>query len=62
MKEFQDIIRVVISLWLVLIMFLIIVMIADPKLVGRWLADVDIAYDEVWMDHIGDCDCTESLE
>ena len=35
---------------------------ADPKLVGRWLADVDIAYDAVWMDYIGDCDCTESLE
>ena len=62
MKEFQDIIRVVTSLWLVVIMFLIFVMIADPKLVGRWLADVDIAYDTVWMDYIGDCDCTESLE
>ena len=62
MKEFQDIIRVVITLWLVVIMFLIVVMIADPKLVGRWLADVDIAYDAVWMDYIGDCDCTESLE
>lgn len=62
MKEFQDIIRVVTNLWLVVIMFLIFVMIADPKLVGRWLADVDIAYDTVWMDYIGDCDCTESLE
>ena len=59
MKEFLDIIRVVISIWLVLIMFLIVVMIADPKLVGRWLADVDIGYDVIWMDYIGDCDCTE---
>lgn len=33
-----------------------------PSKIGKWEALKDIAYDEVWLDYMGDCDCTESLE
>ena len=34
----------------------------NPRLIGQWKANVDIAYDEIWAEYVGDCDCTESLE
>ena len=36
--------------------------ISDPNTMGYWLAKRDIAYDSIWIEYIGDCDCTESLE
>jgi hypothetical protein len=35
---------------------------ASPTRAGYWLASMDIAYDSIWIEYIGDCDCTESLE
>ena len=34
----------------------------NPQWVGEWKANVDIAYDQIWMEYIADCDCTEPLE
>ncbi len=34
----------------------------SPEAVGQWLAQMDVAYDQTWMEYIADCDCTESLE
>jgi uncharacterized membrane protein len=36
--------------------------IADPEAQGRWSAKRDIAYNEIWVEYITDCDCTEPLE
>lgn len=35
---------------------------ADPEAVGTWLARRDVAYDQVWIEYMADCDCTEPLE
>ena len=34
----------------------------NPASIGEWQAQKDIAYDTVWMQWIGDCDCTMPLE
>lgn len=34
----------------------------NPESIGKWQAQKDIAYDTVWMQWIGDCDCTVPLE
>jgi hypothetical protein len=47
---------------LMLILGLVLVLIAEPQLAGRWKAERDIAYDAIWMTHVGDCDCTESFD
>lgn len=36
--------------------------VASPNRYGHWLAAADIAYDSIWIEYVGDCDCTESLE
>lgn len=43
--------------WLVLL-----VIVFAPETVGHWLAQKDIAYDTIWVEWVGDCDCTEPLE
>jgi len=35
---------------------------ASPTRLGYWLAAMDIAYDSVWIEYVGDCDCAEPLE
>jgi hypothetical protein len=35
---------------------------ANPEAVGEWKARMDVAHDMVWMEWVGDCDCTETLE
>ena len=47
---------------LMLILGLVLVLIAEPRLAGKWEADRDIAYDKIWMTYVGDCDCTSSFE
>jgi hypothetical protein len=34
----------------------------NPEAVGEWNARMDIAHDKLWMEWVGDCDCTEPLE
>ena len=34
----------------------------SPEQVGHWLAQKNIAYDSIWMEYVGDCDCTEALK
>lgn len=34
----------------------------NPTSVGEWQAKKDVAYDTVWMQWVGDCDCTLPLE
>jgi len=50
------------QLALVVLMLLVMVLIADPRLAGTWLAERDVAYDHIWMTYVADCDCTDSLE
>jgi hypothetical protein len=38
------------------------VVIMSPETVGEWQARKAIAYDQIWMEWVGDCDCTEPLE
>jgi hypothetical protein len=32
---------------------------ASPTRLGYWLATKDVAYDSIWIEYIGDCDCFE---
>lgn len=34
----------------------------SPETVGEWQARKDVAYDSIWIEWVGDCDCTEPLE
>ncbi len=34
----------------------------NPEWVGHWIAQKDVAYDTIWMEWVGDCDCMEPLE
>jgi hypothetical protein len=48
-----------------LVMYVLVVAVTarmNPEWVGHWLAQKDVAYDTIWMEWVGDCDCTESLE
>lgn len=49
--------QLVLTVLLLLMMFLIMA----PWMVGTWQAQRDIAYDQIWMTHVGDCDCTAEL-
>ncbi|MGA1256918.1 MAG: hypothetical protein ACO3YX_07910 [Candidatus Nanopelagicaceae bacterium] len=31
----------------------------NPEAVGHWEAKRYIAYDSIWLEYIGDCDCSE---
>lgn len=33
--------------------------ITSPETVGEWQARSYIAYDTLWLEYIGECDCTE---
>lgn len=49
----------------ILVMYVFALLIAarfNPEWVGHWQAQKDIAYDSIWIEWIGDCDCTEPLE
>jgi cbb3-type cytochrome oxidase subunit 3 len=35
---------------------------SSPHRLGYWEAARDIAYDSVWIEYMGDCDCTDSFE
>ena len=50
------------QLIITVLLMLVMVLIADPRLAGVWMADRDIAYDASWSTYVGDCDCTSSLE
>jgi hypothetical protein len=48
-----------------LVMYVLVVAVTariNPEWVGHWLAQKDVAYDTIWTEWVGDCDCTESLE
>jgi hypothetical protein len=34
----------------------------SPETVGQWQARKAIAYDQIWIEWVADCDCTEPLE
>jgi hypothetical protein len=48
-----------------LVMYVLVIAVTariNPEWVGHWLAQKDVAYDTIWTEWVGDCDCTESLE
>lgn len=47
---------------LLLVSLVAFVALISPETVGEWQAKRDIAYDRIWMEWVGDCDCTEPLE
>lgn len=50
------------QLALVVLIFVVVFLIVDPELAGTWMAQRDVAYDRIWMNYVGDCDCTSSFE
>ena len=58
-KTIRDI---AISLFLIYTMCIMFWARVYPDQVGYWQAQKDIAYDSIWMEYVGDCDCTEALE
>lgn len=47
---------------LAVLILTVVYLILDPRMAGAWLAERDIAYDQIWMTHVGDCDCGDTLE
>ena len=37
-------------------------LLSNPESIGRFQARMDIGYDQIWGEYVGDCDCTEELE
>lgn len=33
--------------------------ISSPSRMGYWLAHLDIAYDSIWIEYVGDCNCLD---
>ena len=62
MKQIYDAVRTFNQFVLAALALVTVWLIMDPNLAGTWMAKRDIAYDEIWMIYVGDCDCTESLE
>lgn len=49
----------------ILTMYIIAIMVwvrLNPEGVGQWKAQMDIAYDSIWVEYVADCDCMESFE
>lgn len=42
------------KIWIVVVVSLAF---DNPRLIGHWKAEVDIAYDSIWAEYIEDCDC-----
>jgi hypothetical protein len=59
MNNFYHYFKTVCLLLVSLVAFIAVI---SPERVGEWEAQRDIAYDRVWMEWVGDCDCTEPLE
>jgi hypothetical protein len=59
MANLDKYINVVFKIWI-----LIFIGLAwdNPQAIGEWKANVDIAYEDIWIEYIADCDCTEPLE
>jgi hypothetical protein len=45
-----------------LMILVIMIVVFEPKVVGQWEAQRDIAYDAIWSEYVSDCDCTQLLE
>ena len=39
----------------------VMTVLTSPEAVGEWKARVDVAHDMIWMEWVGDCDCTDPL-
>jgi hypothetical protein len=44
------------------VLALVLCFVMAPGVVGTWMAQRDVAYDRIWMNYVGDCDCTSSFE
>lgn len=40
----------------------VMTVLTSPETVGEWKARVDVAHDMIWMEWVGDCDCTDPLD
>ena len=47
---------------LLLASLVVFIALVSPETVGEWQARKDVAYDSIWIEWVGDCDCTEPLE
>ena len=45
-----------------LMILVLMIVVFEPKVVGEWQAQRDIAYDAIWSEYVSDCDCTQPLE
>lgn len=57
--DFNTYLSVVLKLIASLFIF---VAIFSPETVGEWQARKAVAYDQIWIEWVADCDCTEPLE